>query len=94
MVVGVLTLAMKLFGGVDMTGNPLLLLSCVAGFASLQFFSMGILGEVAARNYYRAGRQKNYVVKQRINLDVSDLAIKIAQRKSTALKSAMLKSAA
>ena len=42
------TIAMKLGFGVDMTGNPLLLFSVVAGMAGLQFLTLGLLGEVTA----------------------------------------------
>ena len=46
------TLGMKLWGSVDMTGNPLLLLTVFGMMASIQFFSLGLLGEVSARIYY------------------------------------------
>jgi len=63
------TVGMKLFGGVDMTGNPLLLLSVFAGMVGMQFFMLGLLGEVSARIYhecqdkqpYRVRRTKNFV---------------------------------
>ncbi len=47
------TAGMKLLGGVDMTGNPLLLFTAFAMMAAIQFFSLGLLGEVNARIYYR-----------------------------------------
>lgn len=64
---GVATLAMKLLAAVDMTGNPLLLLTIFSGMASLQFFSLGLLGEVAARIYYGAQAKQNYAVRELIN---------------------------
>ena len=51
---GISTVLMKALGGIDMTGNPLLLLTVLAVVASLQFFSLGLLGEVNARIYYSA----------------------------------------
>jgi len=64
------TLAMKLIAGVDMTGNPLLLLSAVSFFAALQFFSMGILGEVAARNYFASSQRPAYTIRRTANLQL------------------------
>ncbi len=55
---------MKWFGSVDMTGNPLLLLACVTAVASLQFFSLGLLGEVNARIYYANQDKKSYAVRE------------------------------
>src|SRR3954452_20007333 len=40
------TVAMKFAGGVDMTGNPLLLLTVLSSMLGVQFFSLGLLGEV------------------------------------------------
>ena len=44
-------IGMKVLGQVDMTGNPLLILSVISGLAAIQFFSLGLLGEVNARIY-------------------------------------------
>ncbi len=68
---------MKLWGGVNMTGNPFLLLSCVSMFASLQFFSMGVLGEIAARIYYAVGKatssgKKSFSIRHLHNMDSVD----------------------
>ncbi len=61
------TIAMKVFGNVDMTGNPFLLLTIFSMMAGLQFFSIGLLGEVAARIYYGAQSNKNYTVRELVN---------------------------
>ena len=66
----VLTLGMKLLGGFDMTGNPLLLLSLVSGLAGIQFLSLGLLGEVSARIYFGTQRRQHYAVRSLINFDV------------------------
>ena len=65
---GITTVVMKLAARVDMTGNPFLLLCAVAFFASLQFFSMGILGEVAARNFFSNGVKQSYDIRSMTNL--------------------------
>ena len=46
------TVGMKIAAGTDMTGNPLTLLAVLATIAAIQFFSLGLLGEVNARIYY------------------------------------------
>ncbi|KFE34956.1 glycosyltransferase family 2 protein [Thioclava atlantica] len=66
-VAGLVTVTMKLFGGVDMTGNPFLLLTVMAGLAGVQMLSLGILGEVLARVYYSQGRRKPYAVRRLVN---------------------------
>lgn len=58
--------AMKLLAGTDMTGNPLMLLSVLGVIAAIQFFSLGLLGEVSARLYYGRERQ-NYAIRETIN---------------------------
>jgi hypothetical protein len=57
---------MKLMAGTDMTGNPLMLLSVLGVIAAIQFFSLGLLGEVSARIYYGQRRQ-NYAIRELIN---------------------------
>jgi len=64
---GLVTAAMKFFGGVDMTGNPLLLLTVFSFMAGLQFFSLGLLGEVCARIYYAADNKRNYSIRELVN---------------------------
>jgi len=68
-IAGGATILMKSLGGVDMTGNPLLLLSVFSEMAALQFFSLGLLGEVSARIYYAAQPRQNYAVRELINFD-------------------------
>jgi glycosyltransferase involved in cell wall biosynthesis len=61
--------AMKLFAGTDMTGNPLLLLGILATILSVQFFSLGLIGEVCARIYYTSEHRTNYQVRELVNFD-------------------------
>jgi len=61
------TLAMKLAAGTDMTGNPLMLLAVLGTIAAIQFFSLGLLGEVNARIYYGSAARQNYAIRELIN---------------------------
>ena len=63
------TIGMKWIGNVDMTGNPLLLLSAISGIASIQFFSLGLIGEVNSRIYFQDNRRRNYTVRSTTNFD-------------------------
>jgi glycosyltransferase involved in cell wall biosynthesis len=63
------TVAMKFLGRVDMTGNPLLLLTVFLLMAGLQFLSLGLLGEVSARIYYGMQSKQNYAVRELVNFD-------------------------
>lgn len=69
MLAGVATIGMKFGGGVDMTGNPLLLLTVLSSMLGVQFLSLGLLGEVNARIYYATQRNQNYAIRELINFD-------------------------
>ncbi len=58
---------MKVLGGVDLTGNPLLILSVLGTILSVQFFGLGFLGEVNARIYFAANGKQNYQVRELVN---------------------------
>lgn len=60
---GLSTVGMKLFGGVDMTGNPLLTLTVLSTMVSMQFLSLGIIGEVCTRLYYANSSNKHYAIR-------------------------------
>ncbi len=66
---GATTVGMKWFGGADMTGNRLLLLTVVAGLAAVQFFGLGLLGEVSARIYHECQGEKPYRIRTMRNLN-------------------------
>lgn len=53
---------MKIAGGIDMTGNPVLYLTIFLFFAALQFISLGFLGEMDMRIYREGRRKKIYVI--------------------------------
>lgn len=69
MLSGLGTVAMKLMGSVDMTGNPLLLLTILSIMVGVQFMSLGLLGEVNARIYYSNGPKQNYAIRELINFE-------------------------
>lgn len=66
---GIATLSMKLVAGVDMTDNPLLLLTVLASMLGMQFLSLGLMGEVNARIYFAMQPQRNYAVRELINFE-------------------------
>src|SRR5690606_6735218 len=68
---GMATLLMKLVGGVDMTGNPLLLLTSFALLAGLQFIVMGMLGEIGVRTYYESQGKRPYAIRTTKNFEQS-----------------------
>ncbi len=63
------TVFMKIFSGTDMTGNPLLLMGVIAVILSVQFFSLGLIGEVCSRIYYSASGRQPYQIRQRVNFE-------------------------
>jgi hypothetical protein len=66
---GIATVAMKFAGGLDMTGNPLLLLTVLSSMLGVQFLSLGLLGEVNARIYYATQPQRNYALRELVNFE-------------------------
>jgi glycosyltransferase involved in cell wall biosynthesis len=66
---GAATAGMKLAGGVDMTGNPLLMLTVFSVLAGLQFFVLGMLGEVCVRTYYESQDKQPYAIRELVNFE-------------------------
>ena len=66
---GASTCWMKLARGVDMTGNPLLLLTVMSLMMGVQFLFFGMLGELCSRIYFAAQNQTNYTVRRTMNFD-------------------------
>ena len=54
------------FGGVDMTGNPLLLMTALCAILGVQFFSLGLIGEVASRLYYGRNQRRPFAIRQTV----------------------------
>ncbi len=65
------TIWMKVASRVDMTGNPLLLLSVMLVLVGVQFISMGLIGELLTRTYHESQGKTSYEVKKTLNLDES-----------------------
>lgn len=55
---------MKVLDGIDMTGNPLLVLSVLFFLVSIQLLSMGFLGEINIRTYYESQDKKTYHIRK------------------------------
>lgn len=59
------TVAMKLGSGVDITGNPLFIVSVFAALTSTQLFSLGLLSELGARIYYQRDGHRPFTIAYR-----------------------------
>lgn len=57
---------MKISAKVDMTGNPLLILSVLFFLVSIQLVSLGFLGEINIRTYYESQDKKTYYINENI----------------------------
>lgn len=55
---------MKLSADFNITGNPFFLLSAISGLASLQFFSLGLMGEIGTRTYFNASGRNSYTIRE------------------------------
>lgn len=79
---GLATVLMKALGGIDMTGNPLLLLTVLSVLGGMQFFSLGLLGEVSARIYYSSEPKQNYAVRELVNFSKCEPAVNIPSQRA------------
>jgi glycosyltransferase involved in cell wall biosynthesis len=59
-------LLMKTIGGVDMTGNPLLLLSGLFMLMGVQVLSVGLLGEANTRLYYSREGRRPFTIREHV----------------------------
>lgn len=75
---------MKLWSGFDITGNPIFLLSAISGLASVQFFSLGLLGEIGTRTYFHAAGQTSYAVRETLGWETQTTATVAFPRRSQA----------
>jgi hypothetical protein len=60
-------LGMKFAAGTDVTGNPLFLLAVVGALASIQFFMLGMLGELNVRTYYESQGKFPFAIRSMVN---------------------------
>lgn len=77
---GVATCWMKVSQGVDMTGNPLLLLTVMSLMMGVQFLFFGMLGELCSRIYFASLNQTNYTIRRMLNFDEPSIAIQKSRR--------------
>ena len=61
---GLTMIFQKLRYGIDMSGNPLLVLSAVLGMMSIQFLLMGLLAEMLSRTYHESQNKPTYIVRE------------------------------
>ena len=79
---GAATVWMKVSGRVDMTGNPLLLLTAMSLMMGVQFLFFGMLGELCSRIYFAAQNQTNYTVRRTWNFEEQAVPINAPARRS------------
>ncbi|NOX53198.1 MAG: glycosyltransferase family 2 protein [Planctomycetes bacterium] len=70
----VATVWMKLAHGIDMTGNPLLLLTVFSFMITMQFLILGMLGELGARTYYESQGKHPYAIRRMVNFEADPRA--------------------
>ncbi len=61
---GLLVIWQKVARGVDMSGNPLLILTAVLLITTVQFILMGLLAELLVRTYHESQNRPTYVVRE------------------------------
>ncbi|MFO1041234.1 MAG: glycosyltransferase family 2 protein [Planctomycetaceae bacterium] len=77
---GAATLWMKVEQGVDMTGNPLLLLTAMSLMMGMQFLFFGMLGELCSRIYFATQHQTNYTIRRTLNFDKPSVSMRQERR--------------
>lgn len=65
----ILLILMKIFYQIDMTGNPLLLISIFLFLISLQLLMIGLLSEILIRTYFESTQKSVYRIKNFIEND-------------------------
>lgn len=70
------TVGMKLVGGVDMTGNPLLLLTVLSAMLGVQFLALGLLGELGTRIFYEVRGGEPYAVRETLNFETPERTLR------------------
>ncbi len=64
---GLATIWMKVILEIDMTGNPLLLLTVLSTISGIQLLILGMLGELGARIYYETQGKQPYAIRRTLN---------------------------
>jgi len=60
-------IVMKIFWGIDMTGNPLLLISVFLFMVSVQVIMLGLISEIQVRIYFETGKKEIYKIREIVN---------------------------
>ena len=63
------TVLMKQITGLWMTGNPFLILGVMFVMIGVQFFSMGLIGELTTRTYFESQGKRAYLVRNTLNFN-------------------------
>ena len=63
---GIAMIVMKLYRGVDMTGNPLTLLAVLLCLVGIQFITLGLLAEITIRTYHESQAKDIYNIKETV----------------------------
>lgn len=58
---------MKVYDKVDLTGNPLLYLTILMLLVGVQFVTLGILAEINVRIYHEMQQKPTYIIKETVN---------------------------
>jgi len=77
---GLAVVLMKFVNGVDMTGNPLLLLAAFSMMVCVQFLSLGLLGEVCARIYFGSQGKQHFTVRELINFETAEEPVRLLSK--------------
>ena len=62
-IIGLVVIYQKFWEGVDMSGNPLLIMTAVLIISTIQFILMGLLAELLVRTYHESQNRPTYVIK-------------------------------
>lgn len=71
-ILGLITVAVLRIQGVDITGNPLFLISVMLLLMGMQFVTMGLLGEISIRTYHETQNKRIYVVRETVGFPPRD----------------------
>lgn len=64
MIALILLAVMKIFWKIDMTGNPLLLISVFLFMVSVQIIMLGLISEIQVRIYFETGKKEIYKIRE------------------------------
>ncbi|MGE3063360.1 MAG: glycosyltransferase [bacterium] len=65
----ILLVLMKIFIDIDMTGNPLLIISVFLFMIALQMLMLGLISEIQVRTYFETVKKDTYKIRDSINVD-------------------------